>query len=586
MKIRSPIVSVLGHVDHGKSSILDALRGSNIVAGEAGAITQAIGASIMPVEQIKKRCGALLDALKTKLTIPGLLFIDTPGHAAFTSLRKRGGSIADIAIVVVDIKEGFKPQTIEAIEVLKSFKTPFIIAANKVDLIPGFSKKGNSFLQSFSQQNEKTKQEIENKIYEILGVLYEKFNISSERFDRVDDYTKQIAIVPCSAKEHIGLEELLAVIAGLSQKFLEQSLKLNVEGPARGIILEVKEDKGLGKTIDVILYDGSLKTGDSIIIGAIEEPVVARIRALLEPEPLKDMRDKKSKFKVVKEAIAATGIKISSPDFDERIVAGMPVYGVKNENLAEVKNIVMKQVKEITFETDKKGILIKADTIGSLEALIKMLREKNVSIRKASIGNITKKDISDAESNYESDPLNAVLLGFNIKEEPSTEKVKIIVKDIIYALIDELESWQAEMKNKLEAKELEGLTRPAKIETLKECTFRQNNPCIMGIEIIEGTLKTGVRIMNKEGRHVGEIKQMQAEKEIINFAEKGRQLAISLPGVTAGRQIHEDQIYYSDINEEEFRRLKKLSKHLTKPEVEILKEIAIIKRKDNPIWGV
>jgi len=586
MAIRSPIISVLGHVDHGKSSILDALRGSNIVKGESGAITQAIGASIMPIEQIQKRCGKMFEQLKTNLTIPGLLFIDTPGHAAFTSLRKRGGSIADIAVVVIDINEGFKPQTIEAIEILKSSKTPFIIAANKTDLIPGFQNKNKNFLQSFSQQSEKLKQDIETKLYTLVGDLHEKFQLDSERFDRVGDFTKQIGIVPCSAKENIGLDELLFVITGLAQKFLEQSLTLNVDGPAKGIILEVKEDKGLGKTIDVILYDGSLRAGEKIIIGTLEEPAEAKIRALLMPEPLKDMRDKKSKFKVVKEVAAATGIKISSPNFDNNIIAGMPVLGIGERNIDDVKSEVRKQIEEVTFDTDKKGILIKADTLGSLEALIKILKEKNINIRKASIGNITKKDMSDAESNYESDPLNAVIIGFNIAQEESSEKVKVIVNDIIYACIDQFEEWQEKEKSKIEAKELESLTKPAKIEALKNCTFRVSNPCIMGIEIIEGSLKQSSKIMDQHGKRIGEIKSMQADKENLSFAERGRQVAASIPGITSGRQIHEGEIYYSDISEPEFRKIKSLSKHLSKPEIELLKEIAGIKRRNNPLWGV
>jgi len=586
MAIRSPIISVLGHVDHGKSSILDSLRGSNIVKGEAGAITQAIGASIIPDHIIKKRCGDLLKQMNISVNIPGLLFIDTPGHAAFTSLRKRGGNIADIAVVVIDINEGFMPQTIEAIEVLKSMKTPFIIAANKIDLIPRFRVGQKNFLATFKDQNEDVRQVIENKIYELVGSLHEKFGLNSERFDRVGDFTSQIGIIPCSAKAGIGMEELLVIITGLAQKYLEKNLALNVEGPAKGIILEVKEDRGLGKTIDVILYDGSLKVGDNIVIGTLDEHITARIRSLLIPEALKDMRDKKSKFKTIKEINAATGIKISSPDFNDSIIAGMPIVGIKDNNEREIIASIKEQINEVTFDMDKKGILVKADTIGSLEALVKMLREKNISLRKADIGNITKKDISDAESNYESDPMSAVILGFNIKNEESTKKVKIIVKDVIYACIDELEDWLKKEEEKLQAKELDGLTKPAKLETLPNCTFRMSNPCIMGIEIIEGTIKSGSKIMDSHGNKIAEIRTMQADKENLNTATRGRQIAASMPGVTAERQIHENEIYYSDLNEKEFRDLKRLKKYLSKPELELLKEIAEIKRKQNPMWGV
>lgn len=586
MAIRSPIISVLGHVDHGKSSILDAIRGTNIVRGEAGAITQAIGASIMPISVVKNKCGSIIKSLNMDITIPGILFIDTPGHAAFTSLRKRGGSLADIAIVTIDVNEGLKPQTVEAIEILRAFKTPFVIAANKIDLVQGFKKTSESFLQSFKVLNEEVKTRIETKLYELIGVLHEKFKLGSERFDRVDDYTKQVAIVPCSAKENVGLNELLMVITGLSQKFLEQNLKLNIEGPAKGIILEVKEDKGLGRTIDSIIYDGTLSAGDTILIGTMGEPVKARVRALLMPEELIDMRDKKSRFKTVKQVTAAIGIKISSPDFNDEIIAGMPLHVIKGANEEELVESFKKQINEVTFDTDKKGIIVKADTLGSLEALIKLLKGQNIKIRRASIGNITKKDISDAESSYEDDPLNSVILGFNIKQEVSSERVKIIVKDIIYSLLDEYVLWVEEVKLKLEAKELKNLIRPAKIEVLANCIFRQSSPCIAGIEVIEGSIKTGTYIMNKDGVRVDVVKGMQSENKNLQEAEKGRQVAASFPNIIASKKIQEGETYYSDISESDFKKLKKLTKHLTKLELEVLKEIVAIKRKQNPVWGV
>jgi translation initiation factor 5B len=586
MAIRSPIVSVLGHVDHGKSSVLDSIRGSNIVKGEAGAITQAIGASIMPLSEIQARCGKLIDQLKMTITIPGILFIDTPGHAAFTSLRKRGGNLADIAIVVIDINEGFRPQTIEAIEILKSYKTPFIIVANKIDLISGFRKTDSSFLNNFQKQSPAVQQVIENKIYEIVGTMYEKFQIPAERYDRVENYTKQVAIVPCSAKEYIGLNELLMVLTGLSQKFLEQNLNMNVEGPAKGIILEVKEDKGLGRSVDVILYDGTLRTGETVIVGTLDEPINAKVRGLFMPEPLSDMRDKKSKFKAVKEVSAATGVKISSPDFTEAVVAGMPLYGIEDQDVEALKAQIKEQIDEVTIDTDKDGIIIKADTLGSLEAMIKLFKESGIPIRKAGIGNITKKDISDAETNIETDPLDCVIVGFNVKHEPSTDKVKIIVKDVIYSLFDEIKDWREEKKNQLEAKELDGLVRPAKIEILKNCIFRQSGPCIAGIEVIEGVIKSGTPLMDKHGAKLDEIKSMQHENKNINVVERGRQVAASFPNIVAARHLKEGEIYYSDLTEDEFKKLKELSKHLTKAEVELLKDIVKIKRKHNPLWGV
>ncbi|MBS3127750.1 translation initiation factor IF-2, partial [Candidatus Woesearchaeota archaeon] len=323
--IRKVLISVLGHVDHGKTSLLDKIRSTTVTEGEAGLITQSIGASIIPIETIKRVCKDLLK--NQNITIPGLLAIDTPGHAAFTSLRKRGGALADIAILVIDINEGFKPQTIEALEILKSAKTPFIIAANKIDLLKGWQKKDTFLLSSLPEQKPETIQVLETKMYELVGKLNELQNINADRFDRVQDYTQQVAIVPISAKSGEGLPELLMVLIGLAQKYLEQSLKIHVNGPAKGTVLETKEDKGLGSTVDVILYDGSLKVNDTIVIAGLHGPIVTKVKALFEPYPHADMREKKTKYVSVKVAHAATGVKIAAKELEGALV-GMPLLSV------------------------------------------------------------------------------------------------------------------------------------------------------------------------------------------------------------------------------------------------------------------
>ena len=590
--IRSPIVSVLGHVDHGKSSILDAIRESNIVDKEAGAITQAIGASIIPLEVVQSKCGALLEKLKMKFTIPGLLFIDTPGHAAFTSLRKRGGALADIAILVVDINEGFKPQTVEAIDILRNSKTPFVIAANKLDLVPGFTIKDDescAISQGIKEQAEGTQQLIDERLYKIIGQIYDRFKMSAERFDRVDDYTKQVAIIPCSAKTRMGLAELLMVLTGLAQKYLEESLKINVSGQAKGTILEVKETEGLGTTLDVIIYDGTLKVNDTIVIGGVIEPIVAKVRVLLQPAPLHEMRDKKSTFTHIKKAAAATGVRISAHGLEEAI-AGMPLLGCNDdeESIEEAKQKVQEEVKEVLLDTGKNGIIIKADSLGSLEAVIKLFGEKNIKIRKASIGAITKKDVTDAESNYEQDPFLSVIIGFNVElgkgVEPSNN-VKVILGDIIYKLLDDYLLWVEEKKKAIEAEQLEQLVRPCKLEILPTCIFRQNNPAIVGVHVLVGVLKPGVPLM-KAGRTLTVVKSIESEGENIHRVEQDKEVAISLPDVTCGRQINGNDILYSAIPEEDFRKLKKLKKYLTEPEIQVMRDIAEMMRKDNPVWGI
>ncbi|MCK5630013.1 MAG: translation initiation factor IF-2 [Nanoarchaeota archaeon] len=585
--IRKILVTTMGHVDHGKSSVLDYIRGSTIVEREAGKITQAIGASIIPIATIQRICGKLLDSLNMNLTIPGILAIDTPGHAAFTNLRKRGGSLADIAILVVDVNEGFKPQTVEAIEILKRSKTPFVVAANKIDLLQGWRHTGEFLIPAIAKLDEAATTRFETKLYELVGKLSE-MGLQAERFDRVEDYTKQIPIVPTSAQTGDGIPELLMVITGLAQRFMEHALEVDVTGPAKGTILEVKEEKGLGITIDVIIYDGKLKVNEILVIGGVNEPVVTKVKALLEPIPLAEMMDKKSKYRHVNEVSAATGVKIAAQGIKE-VVAGMPIAVATQETLEQVKEQIQKQVQEVLIETDKEGIIIKADTLGGLEALVTLLKEKGITIRHASVGTITKKDISNAESNYDLSPLTTVILGFNVDCDVGvgdSGNVKVLINNVIYKLIDDFEEWQKKRKDELEADELSSITRPWKIEIMSGYIFRQSNPAVVGVNVEAGTLRSNTQVMSVDGKIIGTVKGIQVEQKNVDKAEVGKQVAVSIDGPTVGRQINEGDILYCEIPEEDFKKLKEFKQYLGKDEKEILKIIAQIKREYNPVWGI
>ena len=583
--IRKILVTTMGHVDHGKSSVLDYIRGTTIVEREAGKITQAIGASIIPIATIQRICGKLLDSLNMDLTIPGILAIDTPGHAAFTNLRKRGGSLADIAILVVDVNEGFKPQTVEAIEILKRSKTPFVVAANKIDLLQGWRHTGEFLIPAIAKLDEAATIRFETKLYELVGKLSE-MGLQAERFDRVEDYTKQIPIVPTSAQTGDGIPELLMVITGLAQRFMEHALEIDATGPAKGTILEVKEEKGLGITVDVIIYDGKLKVNDILVIGGVNEPVVTKVKALLEPIPLAEMMDKKSKYKHVTEVSAATGVKIAAQGIKE-VIAGMPIAVATQETLEQVKEQIQKQVQEVLIETDKEGIIIKADTLGGLEALVTLLKEKDITIRRASVGTITKKDISNAESNYEVSPLTTVRLGFNVDSEVGDSgNVKVLTNNVIYKLIDDFGEWQKKRKDELEAEELSAITRPWKIEIMSGYIFRQSNPAVVGVNVEAGTLRSNTQVMSVDGKIIGTVKGIQVEQKNVDKAEVGKQVAVSIDGPTVGRQINEGDILYCEIPEEDFKKLKEFKQYLGKDEKEILKIIAQIKREYNPVWGI
>jgi len=594
MAIRKVLVTVVGHVDHGKTSLLDRIRHTAVVSGEAGAITQAIGVSIIPIETIKKICGKLLQALGNKLTVPGLLTIDTPGHAAFTSLRKRGGSLADIAILVVDINEGFKPQTLESIEILRAHKVPFIVAANKIDLVHGWTwNQQKNLLENVNELDYKIQGEFEQKMYNLVG-KFNELGLQAERFDRVQDYTKQVAIIPISALSGQGIPELLMVLTGLAQRYLEVKLQIEEEGQAKGTILEVTEEKGFGTTLNAILYNGHLRVNDTIVIGGIDGPIVTKVRALLEPAELAEMREKKSKFQNVKEVFAATGVKIAAPGM-EKAIAGMPIRGCSgnSNDIEQLKEEVQQEIGEVLVsESEEVGVVLKADTIGGLEALKVLLEEKKIPISSASLGAITKRDLSQVESVKEKDEFYGVLLGFNVAvptdigEYCKAKSLKVIVHDVIYRTIEEYESYISGLKKEIELRELASLVRPCKFLVMKGYTFRQNNPAISGVEIEVGKIKSGDPIMNRDGKRLTTVKSMKEGQDNIGVAEQGKQLAMAMDDITIGRQVQEGDFLYTDIPESHFKKLKELKKYLSKNEVEVLKEIAEIKRRENPVWGV
>lgn len=586
MNIRQPIITVLGHVDHGKTTLLDSIRQTAIAEREPGQITQSIGASEIPKDVIEKLCGNLLERFNFQINVPGLLFIDTPGHEAFVTLRKRGGSIADLAILVVDINEGLKPQTIECLEILRTEKTPFVVAVNKIDKVQGWKSEkttdtqmGLSFLENFENQNEITKSVFEEKFYNVISQLSKFYDV--DRFDRVFDFKKTIAAVPTSGKTGEGIPELLAVLVGLSQQFLKEQLILTNE--AKGSILEVKEMPGLGKTIDVILYDGVLRRGDYIIVSG-KIPSISRIKALLLPEPLRDIRVEK-KFMGVDECSAACGVKIADNFTD--IIAGSMIKGAPTlEEAEKIFSEFEREKEETEIITEKEGLILKADTIGSLEALINIFR--NFPVRQALLGAITKQDVLNAELNQ--DLLNKVVIGFNVS---STEEAKFLAKNknirifesnIIYHLIEDYEQWNDHQKEELKKREIAVVTRPAKITILPGYVFRASNPAIVGCEVF-GTAKPGYKLLNIDGREIGEIKQIQKEGETLESVENDK-VAISISGPTVGRQIFEGDVLYSNITNDDYKKLKAFEKFLSENEKSILNEIFEIKRKIDSRFGL
>ncbi len=552
-------MSVLGHVDSGKTSLLDKVRGTGVQGREAGGITQHIGASFLPVETIQKICGPMYEKLsKVEHKIPGILVIDTPGHEIFTNLRSRGGSAADIAILVVDANRGFQPQTNESLKILESRKVPFVVALNKTDMIPGWKNTETQFIsQSIEKQNPEVQTFLDEKIYNVVTAL-SVLGYQSEAFYRINDYKKEIAIVPVSAKTGIGIPELFAVLVGLTQQFLKE--KLNQEEKSnRGIVLEVNDEVGLGPTANLILIDGQMKKEDSIIVAKRDSVVVTKPKALLLPKPLDEMRDPRDKFKPVDHIQAAAGVKIASPDL-EGVLPG--------------------------------STILKCDAIGSLEALIEMLRRQQIPISKADIGPVTRRDVLEAMAMKENDRHLGVILAFNVKVLPDAETeandnhIKIFTDKIIYSLIDTYTQWVDDDKADEENAIFKELTPISKFTFLKGFVFRNNNPAVFGIRVDIGTLRQKVPFMSKTGKKIGVIHQLQHDSKTVNSVKEGQEVACSVQNVTVGRQVVEEDIFYTLPSPSDAKQLLKLFiQKLSAEERNTLNEIIEIQRKIDPAYG-
>jgi translation initiation factor 5B len=583
---------MLGHVDTGKTSLLDKIRGTAVQLREAGGMTQQIGASFFPFDTLVAITQQLGKELKVDIKIPGLLVVDTPGHEAFANLRRRGGSVADIAILVVDVMHGFENQTYESINILKSRKTPFIVAANKIDRIEGWRPKENTlFLQSYATQQELVKEDLDNRLYGMMGNL-SRLGFSSERFDRVRDFTKNIAIVPVSAKTGEGIGELLAVLIGLTQQYMQDKLTVT-EGPALGTVLEVREEVGLGTTLNAIIYDGVLRAEDTIVIGGKEGPMSTKIRAILMPQPLDEIRDPKKRFNAITVVPAAAGIKIAAPEIEDAI-PGAPLIAVGGEmTLERAMAEVGAEMERVKVQTDKTGIIVKTDTLGSLEALVESLRVRDIPIRLADIGDVSHRDVMEAVSVKYEEPLYGAILAFNVKILPDAEaeaqsqRVKIFWNDIIYNLMDEYVKWMESEREAKARKEFETLTQPGKIQILDGFIFRRAKPAIFGVRVEAGMITPNVSMIGRAGENLGRIVQIQDSGAAVGKADEGKEVAVSMPQPIVGRHIKEKDVLYVDVPEKNVRTLRqKFQGRLTENALKALEELVEIKRKKDPLWAI
>ncbi|MDA7959944.1 MAG: translation initiation factor IF-2 [Nitrosopumilus sp.] len=585
-------MAVLGHVDSGKTSLLDRIRGTGVQGREAGGITQHIGASFLPLETIREACGPIYKGIeKSDVRVPGLLVIDTPGHEVFRNLRTRGGSAADIAILVVDAARGFQPQTRESLAILQERRVPFVVALNKCDQISGWRPSGSEFItDALKAQDQSVRADLDQKIYDVVGTL-SILGYQSEAFYRVKDFKSEVAIVPVSARHGTGLPELLGVLVGLAQQYLAGRLGQQDRDP-RGIVLEVRDEEGLGQTANVILVDGSIQKGDSVVVARRDSVVVAKPRALLLPRPLDEMRDPRDRFQRVDRVDAAAGIKIASPEM-EGVLPGSTMYVARDRaDAARYSGMIESEMKSVFSGTEPTGVVVRCDTIGSLEAVSEMLSREQVAVSDADIGPVTRRDVVAAGAIRDKDRHLGVVLAFNVRvlpdarSEAAGSRVRIFEDGVIYSLVEGYCGWVREDAADAEGAAFADVTPVASFTILPGHVFRNSGPAVFGIRVDAGVLRHKAPLMDGLGRRVGEVHQLQRDGKTVETASSGEEVACSVTGAVVGRQLREGATYMTFPTSREARDLLGRFLHrLDAAQQDALGEMVRIQRGRDPAYA-
>jgi translation initiation factor 5B len=455
----------------------------------------------------------------------------------------------------------------------------------------GWRKSETPFItQAIKEQDASIQTDLDQKIYDVVGTL-SILGYQSEAFFRVKDFKSEIAIVPISARSGVGIPELLSVLVGLTQQYLKKRLDQDKKEP-RGIVLEVKDEVGLGQTANVILIDGTIKKEHSIVVAKRDGVIVTKPKALLLPKPLDEMRDPRDKFKPVTQVDAAAGLKIASPDL-EGVLPGSTLYVASNDaEIEKFTKLIESEMKSVFIDTETNGVILKCDTIGSLEAIIEMLRRSQVPVAKADIGPVTRRDVIEAKAIKENDRHRGVILSFNVKvladakEESEINHIKLFEDRVIYSLIDNYNAWVEEDSSNAEDAIFAELTPVSKFSFMKGMVFRNNNPAVFGVRVDIGILKHKIPFMNMAGRKVGNIHQLQLDKKTVSTARTGDEVACSVKDVTIGRQIFEEEVYYTFPPSPDAKMLLNKFMHKLSPEEqEVLNDIVRIQREIEPMYA-
>lgn len=570
--MKSPIIAFLGHVDAGKTSIMDCIRNTYFAYKEIGGLTQTIGITEVPTSRIEELSKELLEKFKVKVNVESLIFIDSPGHEAFVTLRERGASIADFAILTVDSKEGIQKQTIESINILKAYKTPFLVALTKIDMIDGYiPKKDMSFLDFINSQNPKYTQNLEERLYSLVSDL-SNYGFSSERYDRVKDFTKEVAIVPVSSVNNIGVNDLLVLIIGISQRYLpsEPTERADVA------IVEEKAIKGLGKVYDAIVYSGKINVGDRVLMETLDGVKETKIKGIMKLKPLEESRENFGRYESVGSIDAVKPIRLILQNPEALIGTSISVF--KDET--EKENIEHTMKSSIQNYNDEKsgGVIVCADSIGSLDAMKKLSESEGIQVGLAKIGSPTKRDLDLAKVG------NRAIMCFNVKidrevtELADAEKVVLIQGKAIYSIIDQYKTLLSQQKGRELQDKLSKIILPAKFRVIEKSVFRRSNPCVFGAEILLGEIRPGYRVIKSDGKVLGRIMDIQNENKKLENAKAGDKIAVSIDDAVFGRNLYENDLLYTDIGQNDLINFEDVKDSLPEDYSLALNEIRKIKR--------
>ncbi|XP_040025874.2 eukaryotic translation initiation factor 5B isoform X2 [Gasterosteus aculeatus] len=585
--LRSPVVCVLGHVDTGKTKILDKLRHTNVQDGEAGGITQQIGATNVPKETIEEQTRMVKNFEKENLRIPGMLIIDTPGHESFSNLRNRGSSLCDIAILVVDIMHGLEPQTLESINLLKEKKCPFIVALNKVDRLYDWKRSPETDVQAtLKKQKKNTKDEFDERVKAVI-VEFAQQGLNAALFYENKDPRTFVSLVPTSAHSGDGMGNLIALLVELTQTMLARRLAHCDE--LRAQVMEVKALPGMGTTIDVILINGRLREGETIIVPGVEGPIVTQIRGLLLPPPLKELRVK-SQYEKHKEVSTAQGVKILGKDL-EKTLAGLPLLVAhKDDEIPVLRDELIRELKQTLscIKLEEKGVYVQASTLGSLEALLEFLRTSKVPYAGINIGPVHKKDVMKASTMLEHDLQYAVILAFDVKVERESQEmadslgVRIFSAEIIYHLFDAFTKFREDYKKAKQDEFKNVAVFPAKLRVLPQFIFNSRDPIVMGVTVEAGVLRQGTPLCvpSKGFVDIGIVTSIEMNHKSVDSAKKGQEICVkieSIPGESPkmyGRHFEATDVIVTKITRASIDALKSWFRdEMTKTDWQLIMEL-------------